>query len=388
MAKNNDLLKEYPNKRIKPIDGMAVTAEVWEESHDFHRQSQRFHNLYSHGSGIVSGMQVIASDPADTAVYILPGVAIDSAGRTVAISEPTAYDIGRQVEGVLHLILTYGEGRPRTAGSQSMQEGAPLYVQAEFMLQALNAAPDVPHVELARVRRQGRTAALTDAKDPAHPGINEIDLRWRRQSGQTARETVGVGVFYAGMADRRHGQGLTNLAQAISYSGPYNVAVDDNISLTAGLNDYALVCLVGQRAFQLSPDEQSALQAYAQGGGTVFLESCRREGPPGADQSFTDLANMLGAKLAEAAKAGNPLLTKPNFFAALPAGYEGSPALQAGGGVVLSLADYGCLWQGEQRSGPAAREEIRAALELGANILHYAVERQKVGRGDRQKSPG
>ncbi len=381
MTNKNDLLKEFPNKRIKPIDGMAVTADVWEDAHNYHRQSQRFHNLYSHGSGIVSGMQVIASDPADSSVYILPGIAIDSAGHIVVIAEPTAYDIGSAVEGMLHLVLTYGEGRPRADGNQSTQEGAPLYVQAEFGMQALNALPDAPHVELARVRRQGRTAAITDAKDRLQPGANEIDLRWRRQSGRTARETVGVAVFYAGIADRRHGQGAGHLARAVNYSGRYNVAVDDNASLSSGLDDYALVCLVGQRAFQLNPEEQNTLQAYLQAGGTVLFESCRHEssGAPGADASFNDLAGAFGAKLDDV-KPGHALLANPNLFAALPAGYEtqGAPAMKAGGGVILSMADYGCLWQGERRSGPASREDIRSALELGENILQYAVERRNI----------
>ena len=128
MANNNDILKEFPNKRIRAIDGMAVTSDVWENAHDYHRQSQRFHNLYAHGSGIVNGLSVVASDPPDTSVYILPGVAVDSAGHMIVITEPTAYDIGRQVDGPLHLVLTFGESRPRSEGNQSTQEGAPLFV--------------------------------------------------------------------------------------------------------------------------------------------------------------------------------------------------------------------------------------------------------------------
>ncbi len=114
MANNNntDLIKEYPNKRIQANDGMAVTSEVWEDAHNYHRQAQRFHNRFSHGTGIVQGLQVIASDPPDTAVYIMPGVAVDSAGHMIVVAEPTAYDIGRQVDGLLHLVLTYGESRP------------------------------------------------------------------------------------------------------------------------------------------------------------------------------------------------------------------------------------------------------------------------------------
>jgi len=377
---NNDILKEYPTKHIRAIDGMAVTSEVWEDAHNYHRQSGRFHNLYSHGSGIVSGLQVIASDPPDTAVYILPGVAIDSAGHMIVIVEPTAYDVGRQADGPLHLVLTFGESRPRSDGSQSTTEGAPLFVHAEFGVQALPQTPNTPYVELARIRRQGRASAISDAQDAAHPGPNELDLRWRQHSQTTVPETVGVGVVYAGMADRHHGEGWLNVAHAVNHhSSSYNVVVDDNAQLTGGLDEYALVCVVAQRAFQFSPDEQNALQAYLQGGGTIFLESCRREGAAasGADQSFQDLATAFSAKLSDAVKGGHSLLKSPNFFSALPAGYEAQGTLAAGGGVVLSTADFGCLWAGEQRGGPASRENIRAAMEFGENLVYYAAERRK-----------
>jgi hypothetical protein len=47
-----------------------------------------------------------------------------------------------------------------------------------------------------------------------------------------------------------------------------------------------------------------------------------------------------------------------------------------GQGVILSARDYGCLWQGARRGGPASREEIRAALEWGSNVVAFAVKRR------------
>lgn len=378
MSNNNDLLKEYPNKRIRAVDGMAVTAEVWEDAHNYHRQAQRFHNHFGHGSGIVSGLQVIASDPADTAVYVLPGVAVDSVGRMIVIAEPTAYDIGRQLDGPLHLVLTYGESRPRSEGSQSTQEGAPLFVLAEFGLQALPVVPDTPYVELARVRRQGKGSPVADARDRDHPGANEIDLRWRTDSQSGLPATIGVAVVYAGMADRRHGEGLLNLARIVGHRTHYTVVVDDNVAVSGGLADYALVCVVAQRAFQFSPEEQSALQAYVKGGGTLFLESCRRE-TAGADPSFQELLNVFGVKSAEALKSGHPVLKQPHFFADIPAGFDGQGTLLGAAGVVLATADYGCLLAGENRSGAAPREAIRAAAEFGENLICYAAGRWAAG---------
>jgi hypothetical protein len=46
--------------------------------------------------------------------------------------------------------------------------------------------------------------------------------------------------------------------------------------------------------------------------------------------------------------------------------------------VIFSTCDYGRLWQRQRRNGPASREEIRAALEWGANLFAYALDnRQK-----------
>jgi len=379
VTNNNDHLKEYPNKRIRAIDGMAVTSDVWEDAHNYHRQAQRFHNLYSHGTGIVTGLEVIASDPPDSAVYILPGVAVDSVGQMIVISEPTAYDIGRQVDGSLHLILTYGESRPRSEGQQSTQEGAPLFVQSEFGAQVLPSLPNTPHVELARIRRQGKSSAIVDAKDANHPGANEIDLRWRQMSVPSVRQNVGVAVVYAGMAERQHGEGLLNLARTVTHHTQYNVVVDDNALLTSGLDAYDLICVVAQRAFQFSPEEQNSLQAYVQNGGTVFLESCRRgsTAAPGSDQSFQDLITAFGVKVADVVKSGHALLKQPYFFSSLPAGYEPQGTVMAGGGVVMSTLDLGCLWAGEQRSGEASREAIRAATEFGENLVGYAAQRRR-----------
>jgi len=140
------------------------------------------------------------------------------------------------------------------------------------------------------------------------------------------------------------------------------------------------VYLVGHNGFQLNSDEMNGLYTYLQGGGTVLAESCRRDAPAAtaADHSFDDLFSSLGLKLENVA-TGHNLLIEPNLFAAPPAGYEtdGLPIVRAGGGVVFSAADYGCLWQGERRSGAAGRDAIRTAHEWGGNVLALAEARQR-----------
>ena len=147
-----DLLRSYPVRRIKPVDGMAVTAQVWEEAHEFHRQQQRYHALLSHGQGILAGLEVIASQPPSSVVYVLPGIAIGPEGDVILLNEPTPFDLGATAEGLLCLFLTYNESRPMAMGS-SDQGDQPLFIRTEFGLEAAQRLPASGGLELARVRR-------------------------------------------------------------------------------------------------------------------------------------------------------------------------------------------------------------------------------------------
>ena len=387
---DNDQLQEFPTRRIKPVDGMAVTAEVWEEAHGYHRQRQRFHELLSHGAGIVSGLDVIASDPPDSAVYIQPGLAVDPQGRAIVLNEPVTYDVGHGAEGLLYVLLSYGETLPRPADPD--RPDSPLYVQAEFGIEARSDWPDEPCVELARIRREGRESPIFDAQDRAHPGPNEIDLRFRRDVGAAPPELASVGISYVGggMKDVRHSQGMSYLARAFGRSASdrreRRLNVDHNVALGPGLERYTLLYLVGQGSFQLDRDEMEALYAYIQGGGTVLIESCRRnvtEGDPPADTSFYNLLADLGVELNEL-RPDHRLLTEPYLFAAPPGGFEtqGTPRVAVSEAVIFSTYDYGCLWQGERRTSSASRDEIRAALDWGCNIVTYAVKRRRRMRND------
>lgn len=375
-----DLIRMFSTKRISPVDGMAVTAEVWEEAHAYHRQRQQLHALFSHGPGVVAGLEVIASDPPDSAVYILPGVAVDPFGRAIILTEPTAYDLGTAA-GWLHLLLSYGESRPSPDASRGDQDG-PLYVYAEFGVEAGPGLSDADSVELARVRRQDSAAPIANAQDAVHPGLNEIDLRFRRQVEAVSQPAVAVALSYVGGDEiERHGRGASFLARALRHSGAYRAWVDRGVPLAPDLERYALVYLVGHGAFELSPPEMQVLYDYVQGGGSLLIESCRHQvsaGDPPADASFADALQSWGFSL-QPLEPGHDLLMGPFLFAAPPPGFEtqNDPAVMVGDGVIWSKCDYGCLWAGERRDGTPSREEIRSAVEWGANILAYALARRQ-----------
>jgi hypothetical protein len=380
MALKPEALNSLPTKRLVPIDGMAVTARVWDEAHEYHRQQLRLHAMLQHGAGIVTGLEVLASDPPDNAVYILPGIAVDGDGQTIVLAEPLSFDLGR-TEGQLYLRLTYGESRPR-ADAPVPVDGEPLYVRAEYGIEAAPTMTEGAGVELARIIREGRGAPVHNAKDLTQPRANEIDLRYRQSVGAASPAILSLGVAHVGgNAGFRHGRGLNGVARYLRYNTDQRVWVDEGIRLTAGLDRYALIYLVASGFWQPKAEEANALAEYWRSGGTIFFESCRHDIPAGAapaDNSFVQWAMSVGARLDDLPR-DHFLLTEPYLFSAPPAGFEtqGAPVIKMAEGLIFSAHDYGCLWQAEQRSGAPQREAVRAALEWGTNLVLYAAARRR-----------
>ncbi len=286
-----ELLGLFPRKRIRAVDGMAVTAEVWEEAHEYHRLLSRFHALLQHGAGIVAGLEVIAGEPADSTVYVLPGVAVDPIGQIIVIPEPRTYDLG-PTGGTFYLVATYHESRPQGEGSR-IQEDAPLYVRSQYTLEAVAELPATPHVELARIRRRETGAPIVNATDPDHPRAGEIDLRFRRSIGAPQTPILAVGVVtLRGAEGTRHGEGMAAVAAALRQTGVAQAWVDRGLTLSSDLARYDALYVVGSAALQFSQDEMKALYAYWQQGGTIIYESCRRnysQGNPPADTIVNEL---------------------------------------------------------------------------------------------------
>lgn len=368
-------LKQFPARRIKPFDGMTITAAVWNEAHEYHRRSSELHALFSHGAGILAGLEVIASDPPDTNVYILPGIAIDQLGQIIILPQSVAYDVGREMEGVFHLVINYGESSSRN-GYGGELEGAPAYVQSEFSISAQNVLPDAPGVELARIRRSSRDSILVNATDPVFPKPDEIDLRFRHEVG--APPEVKVAVSYLGsVADPRHGRGAAYLAQTLNHLGHFRVTVEDNVAVGPEIVNNTLIYLVGEGDFELSDSAMTGLHNYVhRAKGTLLIESVDQK----AEASFMKILAAKNIK-PEPVKAEDQLLTRPYYFAAPPAGYqvEGNPGVAVAEGVIFSTNNYGLLWQGQRQGRPASREEIRAAVEWGENITTYAARRHQFG---------
>jgi hypothetical protein len=378
-----ELLQLYPTKRIHPADGMIITANVWGEAHEYHRQRHQLDLALMKGAGIVAGLEVIASDPPDSSVYIMPGLALDARGNSVVLTEPVAFDLVSSMEGSFRVVLTYGESMPKADNAQE-EEVYLRRVHCQFAMEVSTEPENFAEegsagIELARVQRQGRNSPIHDAIDALRPGFNEIDLRFRRHIGVQSRPHGSIALCRWGSEPLSlHSRGLFAAAQSFNYGGLGQVAVLDNISLTLPLDNHFLVCLAGQGPMDFGQEAARTLTNYVNNGGTLFVESCGRNSADDADMGVLDRLAGMGIRLAEA-PADHFLLTQPYLFAEPPAGFEtqGRSRLLVGDGVVYSSYNYGGLWSGQRRDRRASREEIRTAHEWAGNLIQYAFARHR-----------
>jgi hypothetical protein len=362
----SEILKIFPNTQIKPYDGMSVTADVWAKAHAEHRQARRAHDLIFHGSGIVTGLEVIANDPPNQLVFISPGVAVDPAGTVIVLSEPVAYDFGNTSEGTLFLVLGHGE---REVGGVEKEV---ILIQDEFVIAARPTMPKRPVVELARVVISKSGNPVMNAADPEHPGIEELDLRFRDNLSLQTKQRVKVAVCELGSEVPSVLIGWDYLGRECARSTSYALIVDQ-LPVSGEISGYDLVYLSGKGAFKMETDQLKILHSLLDGGRTLIAESL----DAAAERSFRSVFETLDVKLSPM-DASHPILTVPFLFTAPPPGALGNQ-VQVNGRVIFSTAGYSLAWGGASSSGQASRADIRSAHEWGINFLHYCIRQTRIG---------
>jgi len=369
---SDNLLNLFPQRKIHPYDGMPITAEVWDEAHAYHERVQSSHNLFFHGAGILAGMEVVASDPPDQLVYILSGAAVDPTGQLIVLSEPVAYELGNDTDGVLYLTICYRQSITSSPHTQS--GGSPEYTEAQFLITASPSLPGGPVVELARIKRENRTAPVQDAQEALHPRANEIDLRFRRLIPVRPEPLVSAAVVYLGDGKAKGlGAGLSRMVGEIHHCSQINLVVDDDVELSPEVLGYTLICLAGKGNFQIKAAQLKGLKGYLERGGTLLMEY-EDEGARSCFMEFCKQAQVEPKSLPRI----HPILIQPYLFLSPPAGNTSGEILAAEG-LLLSGQQYGKPWGAESDGQPQTREQIRSLVEWAVNILTYATERRRTG---------
>jgi len=359
--KDTSSLNSFPKRQIKPYDGMSITAAVWAEAHEEHRQTERAHNLFLHGNGIITGLEVVANDPPDKYVFISPGIAIDSGGNVIELTEPVAYDFGNTTEGTLYLLLGHGE---REVGGVQKESR---YLQNEFVIAARSSMPKRASVELARITISDKDEPIKNAKDPHHPVLDELDLRCRNSIGPDKKKAVRVALCNLGQGDTNGFAGWGFLSQECERSTPYKLILDQNLPITEALLDYQLVFIMAGDSVQIPDDKVRILGQYLKQGKKLIIESQ----DDASHETSQELLEKLNRKL-RPIDGYSSILTKPYLFNSPPEGLNGNQVL-LDSQVIYSSAGYSLAWAGKSGDVQLSRSDIRTVHEWGLNILHYCL---------------
>ena len=401
-------------KRVNPFQGLVVDADTWRDAHTYHRDQQRLHVLAYHQIGIVSGLEVTASDPPDQSVNIHPGMGIDPEGNVIIVPEVQRHKLQTREKAKVYLVIQF---REIPAGPHQPPDGGePTRILEAYRIQERDKFPDEPYLELARIDYDPAEQAVVDAKNPLKPGKNEIDLRSRLKAAaelpeaapaapsvappeappveapapvepekpsaavekaSPVRETITLGYAVLGEASKDlHSAGLKSLIGEMNLLHNVEFSLKENVSLDKDIKQCKILYLTGNTTFELTAKQQEVLGAFLESGGIIFGEGCSdgqaEAGGKGTKEfglAFNQLASQLNCKL-ENVQRGHPLLSSAYVFSAIPEGTEPGMLL-AGGKMVYSASDYGCAWQGGRPDQPLSREIIRSSIEIATNIIKY-----------------
>lgn len=360
--KDTSALELFPTKQVKPFDGMSITAEIWDQAHEEHRQMFRAHNLVSHGGGIITGLEVVANDPPDRYVFISAGVAVDPVGNVIVVPEPVAYDFESTAPGPLYLLLGQGEREIGGVGNEAK------YSQAEFVIAARTSLPKRPSVELARVTLSAAGMAIQNAGDPLHPAADAIDLRYRSYVGPVQVPNVHVLVTGLGVDEADLLKGWDQLGKFSHFVSKYHIIVDGEEQLPQDLSIYDFVYLGSKGNYSLNASQTKSLAGFLALGKTLIVE-------PVTDSAQEACRKMLKKIDLNPVKPDDdsPLFSTPYLFAEAPVGFSGNQ-IEVGKNIVFSTAAYARSWAGKASTGVASRSDIRSAHEWGLNLLNYGLK--------------
>lgn len=368
---------------VEPFNELPIDADVWREAHGQHHSHRVLHAAGAHRPGIVYGLEVFPGKK-DRTIVVAPGVAIDSEGRTVLLSEPASFVL--EEKGQTYITLAY-EANVDSRSAVTVGGGKKYYRLVEGrQVVATKELPKTPYLELARIDRSSKDKAIKEAENAFDPAEDELNLLYRQFAFPHCFADGAVGeVVLLPVADpsawKPNRAGLYNLIREangmgfhLSFSGLFNLR-----AAGAAAEEPMLLYVACEGEFQpLNKDQIDGLKRFLDGGGTLFAEASK--GSEGFVKSFADVAKGVGANLKPLHKM-SPILRSHALFSTPPSGAadKGQVTADLDAGVILSTGDLGGAWQGEvpKADDEGSRDRIRRAIEFGLNVVSFANARKR-----------
>ena len=179
-------------KRINFFKGFLTTEKDWNDAERYHIDKRRLHNRMLHSPGIVHGyagdLRVNARARGDLSVEVQPGYAIDGIGNDLMIFDATIRNINLEefkLPQTIYIVLRYYEELTDfIAYKENLEYKGHRRVLESCKVELSQTEPDTGReVELARIYLEKGVNRIRDARDPANPAPNEIDMRYVQRGG-------------------------------------------------------------------------------------------------------------------------------------------------------------------------------------------------------------
>ncbi|MEO0539935.1 MAG: hypothetical protein AAFZ80_03610, partial [Cyanobacteria bacterium P01_A01_bin.105] len=381
-------------------------------AHSYHQQRQKIHYESLQQGGIVSGLGVTVGPVPTSApskyrqarwLTIQPGLAIDTWGNPIVVAHAEGCYLSAQLTETttIYIVLRHSDR------SNTGQPPGTDIVQEAFQILEKNSPPDSGEVELCRVQLTPEATEILPPTEVFFPQENQLDLRFRPSVQAKPRHQATVSPWSRRSDVHHHFQAL---GQALPGLYP-SLQVDINTEALTG----DLTHLSHSDFKALDRSEQQYIAAYLRSGGVLLVEAewgklgelyqieaelsraiaAGRLGTAtplqqDAEQELLALQTTLGTHIDALAEPLLALLeqedlprsenlseevrSQPFTFAQWPTLHDMPVGLYGWGGLLLVVGPLTQIWQGLD----LPRHELRAAQELGINLLHFAARRRQL----------
>jgi hypothetical protein len=181
-------------KRINFFKGFLTTEKDWNDAERYHIEKRKLHNKLLHSAGIVYGfasdLKVTARARGDMSVEVQPGYAIDGQGNDLQIFDAQIRNINLEdlrLPQTIYIVLRYYEELTDfIAYKENLEYKGHRRVLESCRVEISQTEPDIQReVELARIYLEKGVNRVRDARDPAEPKANEIDMRYTPRGGMS-----------------------------------------------------------------------------------------------------------------------------------------------------------------------------------------------------------
>ncbi|MCE9573714.1 MAG: hypothetical protein K8W52_11215 [Deltaproteobacteria bacterium] len=179
-------------KRINFFKGFLTTEKDWNDAEKYHIEKRKLGNKMLHSPGVVYGyagdLRVAARARGDLSVEIQPGYAIDGQGNDLVLFDAAIKNISpeefRLPQTIYVVLRFYEELTDFIAYKENLEYKGHRRVLESCKVEVSQTEPDIQReVELCRVYLEKGANRIRDARDPADPRANEIDLRFVPKAG-------------------------------------------------------------------------------------------------------------------------------------------------------------------------------------------------------------